>query len=216
PDLSAGSYVVRLEGQDRWPQTFAAQGYSLQATEGKSQTNQNFGIQGVAISGTVFWDGDGNKNRSRHEAGFDLWQVYLDANENRRRDKHERMVNAGYDGSWSFPDLPAGHYIVRSRQDPTLFGPRVQTMPSGGGAYLLDLSPGQTSAGNLFGVATPTSIDGTVFSDDNEDGQPNVGLAGWRVFVDENKDGIEQAREPDATTDELGRFSLLNLPPGFH
>lgn len=41
-------------------------------------------------------------------------------------------------------------------------------------------------------------------------------LAGWNVFADANRNGTRDADEPTATTDQEGRYTLTNVPPGNH
>lgn len=64
---------------------------------------------------------------------------------------------------------------------------------------------------------TVDSIDGTVFSDTNANGQLDAGeppLAGRRVFVDIDGTGTLDANNPSATTDASGNFSFTGIAPG--
>jgi hypothetical protein len=56
----------------------------------------------------------------------------------------------------------------------------------------------------------PTSFSGAVFDDaagsGAYSGQP--GLAGWAVWLDQNRDGIPEGNEPATVTDAGGHYSL--------
>ncbi|MGH7193712.1 MAG: peptidylprolyl isomerase, partial [Candidatus Saccharimonadales bacterium] len=64
---------------------------------------------------------------------------------------------------------------------------------------------------------TVDSIDGTVFSDTNANGQLDAGeppLAGRRVFVDVDGTGTLDSNNPSTTTDANGHFSFTGITPG--
>jgi hypothetical protein len=63
--------------------------------------------------------------------------------------------------------------------------------------------------GGLATILEPTSIQGTVFNDANQNGVFDVGesgRAGWTVFLDLNQNGIIDAGETTRTTDALGNY----------
>jgi len=64
---------------------------------------------------------------------------------------------------------------------------------------------------NISVPAQPFKITGSVLNDLN--GTPGQGLAGWRVYVDANKDGQFDAGDLSTVTDSLGNYSL-SLPAG--
>ncbi|HEX8914405.1 MAG TPA: SdrD B-like domain-containing protein [Humisphaera sp.] len=72
-------------------------------------------------------------------------------------------------------------------------------------AYLL--TPSNASA----------SVSGRVFNDANRNGRKDAGeagLAGWRVYVDSNKDGVWNVGEQITETDAAGNYKLTNLSAG--
>lgn len=61
------------------------------------------------------------------------------------------------------------------------------------------------------------SLRGEVFSDTNADGDHDPGegeLAGWRVFLDTNLDGIRQSTETQVVTAANGQYAFTGLLPG--
>jgi len=61
------------------------------------------------------------------------------------------------------------------------------------------------------------SLRGEVFSDANADGDhdvPEVGLAGWKVFLDTNSDGVRQNGETQVVTAANGQYAFTGLVPG--
>lgn len=62
----------------------------------------------------------------------------------------------------------------------------------------------------------PGTVSGVVFNDVNGNGKQDVAdkaLAGWRVYVDTNNNGMFDAGETSVLTDANGKFTL-NLPAG--
>ncbi|QOV87617.1 hypothetical protein [Humisphaera borealis] len=69
----------------------------------------------------------------------------------------------------------------------------------------------------LSAYLTRASIAGTVFRDTNRDGvrqSSEPGLANWRIFVDQNKNGVFDAGEINTFTSSTGTYKLAALPAG--
>src|SRR5262249_32785070 len=63
--------------------------------------------------------------------------------------------------------------------------------------------------GGLATILEPTSIQGTVFNDANQNGVVDVGesgRAGWAVVLDLNQNAVIDAGETTTTTDSLGNY----------
>jgi len=66
----------------------------------------------ASIAGSVWNDGDGDGVREPGEAGLSGWTVYLDLDANGVLGTDEARVVTSSDGSYSFPGLAAGTYLV--------------------------------------------------------------------------------------------------------
>ncbi|MBX9580312.1 MAG: putative Ig domain-containing protein [Gemmataceae bacterium] len=66
-------------------------------------------------------------------------------------------------------------------------------------------------------TASPASVGGVVFRDDNGNGTQQageLGLPGWTVFVDRDRDGRRSAGEWAAVTDAAGAYTVAGVVPG--
>lgn len=96
------------------------------------------------IKGHVYNDANGNAMRGRNEKGLGGRKLFLDLNNNGKRDAGEQMVATAADGSYQFEGLAAGKYTVR------------EILPTGwrattAGAFKLQIKTGQTLSGKDFG-----------------------------------------------------------------
>lgn len=76
---------------------------------------------------------------------------------------------------------------------------------------------GTQVSGVDFGYFQLGSVSGTVYNDYNKDGVPDPGepgLEGWRVFTDENDNGLFDFWESAALTDVAGDYVISGLRPG--
>lgn len=85
--------------------------------------------------------------RKEPEPGLPDWTIFLDQNENSRRDVGEPSAVTDGDGAYSFSDLAPGRYVVR--EEPQA-GWR-QTAPSPPGTQVVDLTDGQVATRIDFG-----------------------------------------------------------------
>ena len=74
------------------------------------------------------------------------------------------------------------------------------------------------TANAVVGASIDTGqISGSLWNDVDGDGireQNDLGLAGWTVFLDSNRDGTRDDGEPTATTDALGTYQFLSVSEG--
>ena len=70
----------------------------------------------------------------------------------------------------------------------------------------------------LLPLSTETGqISGTLYSDQDANGvqsSSETGLSGWRVFLDDNRNGSHDTGEVVTTTDSTGSYAFTNLPVG--
>ena len=99
-----------------------------------------------SISGTVWFDRNGNKARDADEPGLQPWIVYIDKNGDAQFDKGEEFAVTDANGAYTIGSLPAGTHIVAQLASPGY----VQTWPSGP-AHALVVAEGQDVADVNFG-----------------------------------------------------------------
>lgn len=168
---------------------------------------------GGTIAGAVFNDANADATREPSESGLADWEVYADLNNNGRLDPGEPTAWTDAQGNYRLPNLPTGNYIIRALPQP---GWR-QTFPFNNFGQHITLGPNQSVGGADFGQTTRALITGFVFNDANGNENWDAGehgLGGWRVFLDENNDGVWQVWEPSAVTDQWGSWSFDDLAPG--
>ena len=121
----------------------------------------------------------------------------------------ERIVRTGTDGTFVFPDLPAGTYGVSvSRNGFSEFPPQEEEH----GNQFITLRPGEKLEGLALRLHPTGAIAGHV---SDEDGEAVQGLEVFALRVKFQRGGRKQISAiVQAVTDDLGNFRLPNLPPG--
>jgi hypothetical protein len=109
---------VRIRLQDGFRRSAPSSGsYNVSVSEGIIATDKNFGAtQRGRISGILFRDTDGDKNRDSGEAGMSGWRVFIDKDGDNRFDTNEVNMRTLSDGSFSFNNLGPGTYKIRVTQ----------------------------------------------------------------------------------------------------
>jgi uncharacterized protein (DUF2141 family) len=165
-----------------------------------------------SISGAVYRDADGDGVRDANEVGLTGVKVYLDLNGNNRFDNGDPSAVTDSSGRYSFQKLAPATYSVRFIAPPGL----VRTYPTSG-RQLVTLNGGSVVVGKDFGAAPAATVSGRVFNDLDKDGVQDaneLGAAGFRVYVDANRNGAFDAGETSYLTGDNGNFSLTGLRPG--
>jgi len=167
------------------------------------------------VRGVVFNDSNNSLTRDPNEQPLAGWTIYVDANNNAVFDAGERSTVTQADGSYLLTVFQTGNNIaIRQVVQPNW----TQTLPEFNGARRLNLVRGQTFANQNFGnQAVPGEIRGVVFNDLDSDGIRDAGepgLAGLVVYVDLNNNGRMNLLEYSAITDNFGRYTIKNVPPG--
>jgi hypothetical protein len=165
------------------------------------------------IEGVVWDDLDGDSLRDAGEPGLNKQLIYIDANSNGTFNLGDRSVLTGADGSFSFGKFSPGTYEVRYN----LPGGRRLTAPSSI-FQSVTIVGDETVSNRNFASSTMAVLRGKVFADVNSNGAADAGetgLAGWRVFIDKDNDGIfDAATERYRLTNNLGEYRFANLAPG--
>ena len=164
--------------------------------EGVSEIEVAFGDQRQGtISGLVFYDGNGNRQRDNGEDGLPGVSVTLST-------APARSTTTGADGSYAFTDVPSGSYQVTATDLPgyTSTTPNVRSVTLG--------ADGATAS---FGDRLAGIVSGAAFEDLNGDGHQDDGeppLPGVQIRLD-GPGGLRQAQ-----TDAGGGYAIAQLVPG--
>jgi cyclophilin family peptidyl-prolyl cis-trans isomerase len=161
-----------------------------------------------SIDGTVFTDTNGNGQLDSGEPGVAGRTVFIDKDGTGKPDSNNPSTTTDANGNFTFTGLSPGSYTVK------------EDLPSGvaltTGTQTVTVSASSTASGVLFGEAVPAKITGTVFVDDNSNGQLDSGepgVAGRTVFLNEDHTG-SPTNNPQTTTDANGNFTFSGVAPG--
>ena len=168
---------------------------------------------------TVFNDLDRDGLRDSGEAAWAGVKVFIDTDNDGVLDVGEKNGTTNTYGQAIFGNLAVGPtYRVRvippAGTTTTTANPVVSTVSPG---VTRDLRAGLRSTTTSVPAATPGSISGRVFSDDDKDGALDAGealLAARTVFIDQDNDNILDSSETRTTTDALGSFKFSGLVAG--
>jgi protocatechuate 3,4-dioxygenase beta subunit len=200
--LSPGTYTITEVEQSGWVRTAPTEGSYSVTLKDADVSGMDFGNHGSwAISGTSFFDRNGNGIRDSDESGLAGWSIQLS--------KDGAVINAtttDKDGAYSFTNLAPGKYTLSEvSQD----GWSV-SIPAEG-SYSVDLSNADVS-GKDFGNKGSFTISGVKFYDANENqvqDSDEPAIPGQAVTLSQN--GIEIA---NITSSEDGSYTFDNLAPG--
>ena len=151
--LAAGTYTIRPATAAGWTVTSPASGAQIvTVSAGQNLTNINFGeyhgvVPPASISGTFFYDFNGNGKWDAGESISPSWGVYIDVNKDGKQDAGDIYVRANASGKYIFSGLAAGTYVIRAA---TATGWQ-QTFPASGGAQVITVQSGQSITGINFG-----------------------------------------------------------------
>ncbi len=181
-----------------------------------------FGERGTGISGTVFRDDDQDGTRDPGEPSLPGVPVTLKDAAGNDIDSdpatagvQPTTTTTGPDGSYSFPNLPAGNYQVVETQPAGLGSSTPNTVP-------VTVAPGAPAIVN-FGE-TAASISGLVYNDLDKDGTQDAGepgIAGVQLTLkdstgaDIDSDSATAGVQPTTVvTDADGKYNFKGLPAG--
>ena len=136
-------------------------------------------------------------------------------------------TTTGTDGSYSFPGVAPGDYVVVETQpagfdtvtdeDGTLPGDDVANGSATDNAIPVSIASGETDDGNNFVEEQPGVISGVVLEDTNNDdiGEDPIAGVTIQLFEDTNGDGLPDGGDVASTTTGTdGSYSFPNVPPG--
>ncbi len=228
-NLSAGTYAVRVDtttlptgATQTFDRTAPTNDHEASVTLIGSEfvNDVDFGYRGALSIGDRVWeDLDGDGVQDAGEGGLTGVRVYIDSNGNGAFDTTEASAVTGTNGAYTIGNLFNGTYTVRV--DPsTLPGSVVQTYdltaPTNDNTATVVLS-GASRTDVDFGYRNDATLGDFVWNDLDHDtnqdpGEP--GLAGIRVYIDANSNGILDVGERFTETDLAGYYLFDNLAAG--
>lgn len=150
-DLLPGTYTVREVVPTGFYQTFPTGNgtYSVGVTPGAVVTGRNFSnAEYGKIKGTKYLDITGN-GLSSDDTGLGGTVIYIDADNDGKKDAGERWTTTASDGSYTFDNLLPGAYIVRE----VVPANYVRTFPTNSDKYNVTLTNGQCRENIVFANA---------------------------------------------------------------
>ena len=189
---------------------------------GSTSDEDSFGYNNPGlIQGVVYNDEDGNSSQDPGDAGLGGNTVTLleDTDGNGSFETTVGMVTTNADGSYEFDGLPPGEYQVQV----TAPGGTQTEDPDAtvNDATDIDLGVGESSVNNDFGyTAVPNlfNINGTVFLDPDKDGIEDLGEVGIPNVTLELRRPAGQALPAGVvattTVDANGDYAFVGLPNG--
>jgi beta-glucanase (GH16 family) len=224
-----GNLVIRLNlAPTDWIQTLPGYngGQWLTLANGQATNAPAFGVRprvepvSAVAEGRVIKDANRNGVIDDGEAGAGNINVYLDYNNNNRRDDEELQATTNANGTYRLVSTRAGSLAARLNLNPTQW---VQTVPNNAGGQWISLTNGAAVAVSPFAVRTvavePTLpvITGTVFNDANRNGRRDTGENGRAnvvVFIDRNMNGRPDNGEPTRTSGSDGSYRFDQVALG--
>ncbi|HNX08500.1 MAG TPA: SdrD B-like domain-containing protein [Methanothrix sp.] len=201
-NLDPGTYTLSEVDQSGWQRTAPSEAtYSVTLSDA-DVSGQDFGNHGSwSISGSSYYDQNGNGVRDGDETGQAGWSIQLSSD-----GSVINTTTTGQDGTYSFRNLAPGRYTLTevSQDGWTISQPNE-------GSYSVDLS-GADATGQDFGNRGSFTISGVKFYDANENGvqdSDEPSIPGQPVTL--VKDGVEIA---NITSADDGSYSFANLAPG--
>ena len=160
------------------------------------------------IAGTVRNDLDGDGKLDSGEAGLKSVQVFIDKNDNGKRDKGEYTVTTDSKGRYAFENLSPANYAVRTvipaQFRATTANPK--TVP---------VTAGLTSQATFL-LSQTSVITGVAWIDENGNGKRDAsdgGLNGVSLFLDLNDNDDLDSFEFTSTTNSKGVYRFV-VPHG--
>ena len=172
--------------------------------------NYNFGeVQGASLSGNVIRDTDRDGIRDSGEPGIGGVTITLcrTAGVPCAPADVVATTTTGTDGSYSFVDVPAGSYFIQETQPATLGS-------SPGYPNVIPVTMTNTNITNQNFLDMPAQLSGTVYRDNNNDGQRNngePGIGGVTVTLT-GTDADGRPVSLTTTTDANGNYRFTDLP----
>ncbi len=214
--LAAGTYSIRID-LTTIPANFGLttlNPVSVSLAAGEDFNDADFGVQQQdATIGDFVWDdlnGDGVQDGG--EPGLPGVTIYADINSNSTLDVGEPFGVTDGAGAYDITNLGAGTYTARVDNPPAGY-----MLTTANDPFSVVLTAGEDFNDADFGyLLLNGTIGDFVWSDINGDGVQDggePGLAGVTVYLDLNMNSMFDGGEPFATTDGVGAYDIIDVPP---
>jgi VCBS repeat-containing protein len=210
-----------------WNATAPVSGFrAMTVRSGQEYAGVDFGnapLRDSTIRGVVFHDRNPDGQRSSGEQGISGISVYLDLNNNGVWDSAEPVTQTSSDlfytpdineaGEYAFTHLAQGTYTVRVALPDVL-----SATPLAERTHIVEIASAQIRDHvDTAAVYRASEIRGVKFRDLDGDhardlDEPTV--AGAKVYIDYDRDGVHDADEPSTITDENGVYTFVGLTEG--
>ena len=189
---------------------------------GEDATGYDFDETRASLAGVVFEDDDNDGTQDVGEDGIAGVTVTLTGTDDLTNPVSETTTTAA-DGTYSFTGLISGTYTITETQAAG-YGDGADTAGTAGGdaatvddeVSAISLGGGEAATGYTFGELVPSTISGSVFEDDDNDGTQDVGedgIAGVTITLTGTND-LGNPVSQTTTTDSSGDYSFPGLRPG--
>jgi len=225
--VNPSSITLKVVQQTAWRATSPLSGIrTVTLRGGQNLTGIQFGqyqLKEAGISGTVYADKNKNGARDPGEPGLSGLTVFLDSNNNGLLDPGEPMQATSVDlfytpgtdeaGRYAFSHLASGSYQVR-----VIVPERLSATPADQLVHTVSLTPGQLATQvDTAAVYRSAQIQGTKYEDRNRNlvrDADEAAIAGAVVYIDLDRDNIQDELEPSTTTGSDGSYTFTEMQPG--
>ena len=168
-------------------------------------------VETCRFSGYVYQDLAEDGTKSAGDPALEDWRIFVDENGNRKYDFGEPNDFTDSNGYYNIPNASIDSFDALCQQTRGGWKPVYpesgywQPWISANGSYVLNFGNKQHGEGTITGYK---------FDDSDANGEWNNGepvLQGWRIYIDENKNGQFESTEPNDITDPNGFYEIPGL-----
>ncbi|HPE62928.1 MAG TPA: hypothetical protein PLQ49_02330 [Methanothrix sp.] len=213
--LPPGNYTVCEVEKDGWTQTHPVDGsgspicHTITITN-SSKSDLDFLNRGDrCISGTKYWDKNGNGIKDAPDSPLENWTIFVDLNDSGILDPGEPNDTTDAGGRWQICNLIPGKYnvseVVKAGWKPT--------NPPGGYHDAVDITSENATDIDFLNTGIHC-LSGHKYWDKNQNGTHDPGepyLSGWKIIVEDETNPSNRWR---VTTNGNGYWEICILPPG--
>lgn len=164
------------------------------------------------VSGRVFNDKNANGIFDGNDTGISGFRVFLDKDADGILDAGETSKPVSATGTFTFSAVTPGTYRLRE-----VFRDGWRQSYPALGYYEINVGYDQAFKTLSFANTDTVLIKGRVWMDSDQDrviDSAEAGLANWRLYFDQNNNGIFDSGETSTLSDVNGNYRFFNIPAG--